>query len=101
MKKIALIVLLSAACATTQQSVAPCNPGLALVNAATWLESSAEYRAAALQTYAVARSALDAALQAPSDKPAAIILDLDETAILNSPFEARMIKEGKTYDAAA
>jgi acid phosphatase len=100
MKKIAIVFLVWTACAT-KPPAAPCNPGLALVNAAAWLESSAEYRASALQTYASARTALDHALQTSSDKPAAIILDLDETAIQNAPFEARMVQQGKEYDAAA
>jgi acid phosphatase len=80
---------------------APCNPGLALVNAALWLQSSAEYQASARQVYAGARKALDAALQTSDGKPPAIILDLDETAIQNAAFEARMIAQGKTYDAKA
>lgn len=102
MRKTALLVLLLAACATKPQATAPqCNPGLALVNAAAWIESAAEYRASALQTYAMARKALDAALASPDDKPPAIILDLDETAILNMEFEARMVQQGKTYDPAA
>lgn len=80
----------------------PCNPGLALVNAAAWMQSAAEYRASAMQTYAVARKALDAGLAAEGGgAPPAIILDLDETSIDNTAFEARMVRAGKTYDADA
>lgn len=99
MKKIPIALLLFVACAT-RPAAPPCHPGLALVNATLWVQSSAEYRASAMQTYAAARRALDAALTAAGDKPPAIILDLDETAIQNSPFEARVVKQGKTYDAA-
>lgn len=103
MKKFSIAILLVTACATRPPAIAPqCNPGLALVNAAAWLQSSAEYQAIASQTYADARNALDAALQTTSgEEPPAIILDLDETAMLNVPFEARMVKQGKTYDPAA
>jgi len=79
------------------------------VNAALWVQSAAEYRASAVQMYALARKALDAELATPSaaegdgapQKPPAIILDLDETSIDNTAFEARMVRAGKTYDADA
>lgn len=101
MKNYFLVTLLLAGCATKPAASPPCNPGLALVNAALWAQSSAEYRASTMQTYANARKALDAALATGGDKPPAIVLDLDETAIQNSAFEALMIKQGKTYDADA
>ncbi|HEY3054663.1 MAG TPA: 5'-nucleotidase, lipoprotein e(P4) family [Thermoanaerobaculia bacterium] len=94
----AFVFLLSCATRPPQQ---PCNAGLALVNAAAWVQSAAEYRASAMQTYAEARRALDAALAIPDGKPAAVILDLDETSLDNTPFEARMVHSRKTYDADA
>ncbi|HSP15693.1 MAG TPA: HAD family acid phosphatase [Thermoanaerobaculia bacterium] len=100
MKKIFLLCVVFAGCATRPPAPAQqCNPGLALVNATAWVSTSAEYRASALQTYTEARRALDTALSTSSDRPAAIILDLDETAIDNTKFEARVIRQGKTYDA--
>lgn len=75
----------------------PCNPGQALVNATQWVQSSSEYRASALQTYTAARKALDAALSTATDKPNAVILDLDETALDNSAFAARAIEKGNTF----
>jgi acid phosphatase len=78
-----------------------CNPGHTILNATLWTQSSAEYRATALQTYANARRALDAALaESSGGLPPAIILDLDETALDNTPFEKRVILAGKTYDSA-
>jgi len=99
-----------AAVATTP---APCNPALALVNGVLWTQSSAEHDAATLGIYANARKALDAALADPtwvgSDEetgndpaqPPAIVLDLDETAIDNSPNEVRAIRLGKTFDTTS
>jgi 5'-nucleotidase (lipoprotein e(P4) family) len=102
MKNALIATLLFSACATRPiPTSTPCNPGLALVNAALWAQSSAEYRASTMQTYANARKALDAALATGGDQPPAIVLDLDETAIQNSAFEARMIRQGKTYDVDA
>ena len=43
---------------------------------------------------------LDAAL-ANNSGPAAVILDLDETAIDNTEFEGRMVRRGITYDQTA
>ena len=75
------------------------------LNATLWMQTSVEYRASALQAYHTARLALDAALADPrwtaaveqtgdpGSKPPAIVLDLDETVLDNSPFEARMIAE--------
>ncbi len=78
-------------------ALALCNPGIPLVNPTLWMQSAAEYRAAALQTYAAAREALDAALKEESALPPAIILDLDETALDNSRFAARAIAKGTTF----
>lgn len=95
---------------TPAASAAPCNPGLAIVNATLWMQSAAEYQAAAIGTYANARRALDAALADPAwhveegtsdpSQPPAVILDADETVVDNTAFEVRVIREGKTYDTA-
>jgi len=84
-----------------------CSPGNTLLNAALWVQNSAEYKANARQVYANARRALDAALADKSwsatgqtsaqNLPPAIILDLDETALNNIRFEARAIRVGVTY----
>lgn len=113
---VTILALTLTACATQPVTTTvaatppPCNPGHQLVNATLWVQSSAEYRAAALQTYAAARRALDAALADPSwagateenpsdpPQPPAVILDLDETAIDNTAYETRAIRAGKTYD---
>ena len=89
----------------------PCAPGNALLNAALWVQNSAEFKANALQTYANARRALDAALLDPSwsatgqtdaaNLPSAVILDLDETALNNIEFEARVLRAGVTYTQKA
>jgi 5'-nucleotidase (lipoprotein e(P4) family) len=77
--------------------LALCDPGEALLNSTLWVQRSAEYRAVALQTYAIARQTLDAALAEPSTRPAAIILDLDETVLDNSRYAARRLVQGKTF----
>lgn len=90
-----------------------CNPGHTILNATLWVQSSAEFRGASMQAFAAARRALDEALadrtrtgateetNADPDQPPAIVTDVDETVLDNTPFEARVIQAGKTYDSAA
>jgi acid phosphatase len=115
MRKLAVLLVFAAACTTTSPAPQspipqspPCNPALALVNATTWVQHGAEYRAVALATFAAATRSLDAALADPSwnaeegtsdpSQPPAIIVDSDDTVFDNTPFEVRVLKQGKTYD---
>ena len=83
-----------------------------LLDATLWVQLSAEYRASALQAFNLARRNLDRALNDPawtaaleqtndySALPPAIIIDVDETALDNSPHQARIIRNDTlfTYD---
>ena len=74
-----------------------------------YTQSSAEYEANNIQTYASAKFALDkallnkkwtAALEQKDNyqtKPPAVILDIDETVLNNIPFQARAIIKGESY----
>ena len=74
-----------------------------------YAQSSAEYDANNIQTYTGAKLALDRALieknwtaaieqkENFSDKPPAVILDIDETVLNNIPFQARAIIKGEGY----
>jgi acid phosphatase len=110
MKRVLLLAfaLASLACAQMTPTPAPapvaappCDPGISILNASLWVQTAAEYRAAAMQTFANARRGLDAALaeNANATQPPAIVLDLDETVLDNTAFEARSIRAHKTYDA--
>ncbi len=80
-------------------------------NAVAWMQKAAEYRLATTQAYRIAALQLDAGLAdtkwsadevqlAAGDfekKTPAIILDVDETVLDNSPFNARGILDGKQY----
>jgi len=75
-----------------------------------WVQTSAEYRALALATYARARAELDRALADPSwtaaleqqgevaALPPAVVADVDETLLDNSPYEADRIRAGLRYE---
>lgn len=76
------------------------------LNATAWVQTSAEYRACALQAWRSARLALEralkdrrwtAALEQTGDArrlPPAVIVDIDETVLDNSPGQARFLLEG-------
>ncbi len=74
-----------------------------------YVQTSTEFAANNLQTYLNATEALDRALEDSSwsaaleqkenfrDKPPAIIIDIDETVLDNSPFQSRTILSGLSY----
>jgi len=67
------------------------------LTAAVWYQNSAENKAIYLQTYKLAESALIESMKGKHTKPVALITDLDETAVDNSPFNARLAKTGELY----
>lgn len=67
------------------------------LTATAWFQTSAENKALYLQLYKLADLALTQNMKEKFDKPAAIISDLDETALDNSPYNARLAKEAKLY----
>jgi 5'-nucleotidase (lipoprotein e(P4) family) len=83
------------------------------LNAVLWMQTAVEYRAGALQAYRLAHLQLEAALDDPSwtaateqagdvsSLPPAVILDLDETVIDNSAFQARQVQDASPYSEDA
>ncbi|MFC2086453.1 5'-nucleotidase, lipoprotein e(P4) family [Bacteroidota bacterium] len=69
-----------------------------LVQATLWYQRSAEMRACYYQTFNLAKMVLDDKLmRIRLSKPAAIVFDIDETLLDNSPFETETIRTGKDY----
>lgn len=125
MRRLALLVLIVASAACRVAAPAPPAPVAAppvppaavradasnesLLLATLWVQTAAEYRAAAIQTFGAAERALDANLAAREltasveqtgsfePLPPAVVVDIDETMLDNSPFEARLIREGGPY----
>jgi acid phosphatase len=83
------------------------------LNAVLWMQTAVEYRASALQAYRTAKLALDAALadtretaaleqtSDPSHLAPAVVLDIDETVLDNSAFQARQVADGAPYSESA
>ncbi len=106
----AIAAILSAHSATAR---ADDNWALSNLNSITWAQTSEEYHVLALGSYNQARRMLDVARkqvnwaavpgQAVNDKdgkplPLAVILDIDETALDNSPYGAWLVKNNKKYE---
>jgi len=80
------------------------------LNSILWVQASGEYLMAATQSYALAKVMLDRGLADPnwtaaleqtgnySDLPPAVIVDVDETVLDNTPFHASMELMGKNWD---
>ncbi|MBL3654779.1 5'-nucleotidase, lipoprotein e(P4) family [Fulvivirga sediminis] len=69
-----------------------------LTNSVLWYQRSAEMTASYLQAYQYAEYLLSNKLDTMEfQKPPAVVLDIDETVLDNSPYEAQLIEEGKTY----
>lgn len=67
--------------------------------ATNWYQTSGEARALYLQGYNVATQKLKEYLKTPHTKPYSIVLDLDETVLDNSPYQAENIILGRGYDS--
>src|SRR5690606_10658221 len=84
------------------------------LNAVLWVQRSAEYQANAISIFRAAADHLDAALKEPGwdalvpdereqAAPAAglapaVIMDIDETVLDNSPYQARLVADGAEYN---
>lgn len=117
-----LLIGCAAACASTtdapvagvgsESAGARVEVGLDNLNAVLWVQTAVEYRATALQAFQLGRRVLDEALDDPSwtavpeqvgdvaGLPPAIILDIDETVLDNSFFEARLTLDKEVYSEA-
>ena len=82
------------------------------LNAVLWVQRSAEYRAVSQTIYRAAADKLDIALKeenwdalVPAERgnaatglPPAVIMDVDETVLDNSPYQARLVRDGLEYN---
>jgi acid phosphatase len=106
---LALVLVSALALAAPVRAQDP--PAQDLLNAVLWMQRSVEYKAAALTAFALARLRLDQALADPSwtaapkeqtgayqSLPPAVILDVDETILDNSGYQAWMVLKDTSFD---
>lgn len=68
------------------------------VYSALWQQNAGEFRALCYQAYNIAQMRIDENLKIPLKKPLAIITDIDETFLDNSPYAVTEAQKGKDYD---
>ena len=109
---VAVVLLVTLGCAAPRiAQQAPDPPASDLLNAVLWMQRSVEYKASALTAFALARIRLDQALADPNwtgapreqtgayqSLPTAVILDIDETILDNSGYQAWMVLKGTIFD---
>jgi 5'-nucleotidase (lipoprotein e(P4) family) len=109
---VAVVLLVALGCAAPRiAQQAPDSPASDLLNAVLWMQRSVEFKASALTAFALARIRLDQALADPNwtgapkeqagayqSLPTAVILDIDETILDNSGYQAWMALKGTTFD---
>lgn len=114
-----LLVALGACAPMSETTVEPAVTAAAQSNenlhSVLWTQTAAEYDALTLQTYRAARRMLDSALTVPGwtaaleqvedtgyeSLPPAVILDVDETVLDNSAYQARLVRDDAQYDRSS
>jgi 5'-nucleotidase (lipoprotein e(P4) family) len=105
-------LVVTAALAGAAPAVAQDPPANDLLNAVLWMQRSVEFKASALTAFALARIRLDQALADPTwnavipkeragaspSLPPAVIVDIDETILDNSGYQAWMTLKDTTFD---
>lgn len=66
--------------------------------AAVYQQRAAEYKAMCFQAYNIARLRLDVLVQQPASMPMAVVTDIDETVLDNSPYTVHQALLGMTYN---
>lgn len=107
MKRVYFIAftLLLMACTGTKKLSMSCIQSNLVPDGKLWSslfqQKAAEYKALCIQAYNIAAFRLAEALLKPSAKPKAVITDIDETFLDNSPYAVNRALRGLDYDAAS
>ena len=101
----AFVVLVMVSCQSNEKNIEveileDPNVQTQAVNAVLWHQTAAEYKAICYQTYNLAEMQLKKKLQNhafPYEKPPAVVMDLDETVVDNSFFNAQLILDNTNF----
>lgn len=77
----------------------PASNSDAILFSTLWLQTAQEAELARKQAFSLAKAKLtiNQLLFSGDERPKAVVLDLDETVLDNSPYEARLIKNGESF----
>ena len=96
-----LFVCLATACKVQQKAVSPEHAAPVILQgpawAAVWQQKAGEYKALCYQAYNLAQMRLDILLQQPYTKPVALVTDIDETVLDNSPYQVHQALQNAGY----
>jgi 5'-nucleotidase (lipoprotein e(P4) family) len=99
-----LALMLAAGCTQSQKDekvteVAKTNPSAYSTGAVLWQQHAAEYEALCYQAYNIGERRLDELVDVNKtyDKPLAVVMDIDETVLNNSSYNATLIKNKMLY----
>jgi len=90
--------ILIAACSSSKKVTSTSLVNNGKVWASIFQQQAAEYKALCFQAYNIAKLRLDAATQQTSVKPYAVVTDLDETLLDNSPYDAKRALNNLGYE---
>lgn len=92
---IVLIIIGLASCSTSKKAVTEKEYNDRLLNAVAWYQHSGEMQALYFQGFNIARERVDMALKSMIMQPLAVVVDIDETMLDNSPYETEVIMKGE------
>ncbi len=113
-----MIVFIFGGCASTRNQsddsarLSNCRKSHEILRGVSWVQTSVEYRFSCYQVFSNALKSLEQGLSDANwtaaieqteryqSLPPAIIVDVDETILDNSPFQARLVSKGVDYDQA-
>jgi len=102
MKKILLSLwacsLLFGACSIAKKTERTSITNNGKVWSSLWQQRAAEYKALCFQAYNLAKLHLDESLKQPGAKSLAVVTDIDETVLDNSPYDAMRAINNQDYD---
>ena len=97
---ILFILIFLSACSTSQDNNTSAPDSEQLVMSTLWYQHSAEMRALYYQAFNLAEFRVKEMLaEYDGEKPPAVVVDIDETMLDNSPSEAKNILEGERYSS--
>lgn len=99
------LLLISACSATKKVETIAANGNTSITNsgkawASLWQQRAAEYKALCFQAYNIARLRVDEGVKQTSTKPLAIVTDIDETLLDNSPYDVARAMQNLDYNDA-
>jgi len=98
MKRIICYLLLIPVLASCASSNKEFNDQTYIEAATLWVQNAAEVRALSYQAFNLAKFQLDKELRKRSRKKRAVVVDVDETVLDNSPYQATNVLDNRAYE---